>query len=213
MYHRSWWRLRRSPKAKPMAAEIGALVHSHIGGEVHRSFACGTSRSRKFNNKSTERIHSSSSHPNVIKPKQHPTILLSTTGASSLGLSRQSTGSWPPSPSCAVTARDSCLPMEGCDQSHRCSSEGSSRSRQVNPTLADWESWTHEAETDVQTSQLVRIQMAAAHWSLKWPAWNGAADDAQRPPIQRRPGTYLSRDGPPSNTFVHPGLRDNLLSH
>ena len=65
-----------------MAADTGALVPSHIDGELHRSVACGTSRSREFKKKSTERIHYSSSQPIVIEPKHEPiTTLLSTTGA------------------------------------------------------------------------------------------------------------------------------------
>ena len=58
-----------------MAAGSRALVPFHIDGEVHRSVACGTSRSEEVNKKSAE-----------SKPKP-TTELLSTTGASSLEMS------------------------------------------------------------------------------------------------------------------------------
>ena len=97
-----------------MVAGSRALVPFHIDGEVHRSVACGTSISREFKKKSTERIHTSNPQPTVIEPKTElPTKPLSTTRASSHEMSWQSNGSWPPS--YASATRESRFSMEGRD--------------------------------------------------------------------------------------------------
>ena len=103
-----------------MTASSRTQVPFHIDGEVHRSIACGTCRSREFNKKNTtEESTASNSHPIVIEPKNKTTTEpLFTTRASSHEMSWQSTGSWPPS--CASSTRDSCFPMEGRDLESIC---------------------------------------------------------------------------------------------
>ena len=140
-----------------MAADSRALVPSHIDREVHRSVACGTSRSREFKKKFTERVHTSSSQPIVIEPKHKPTTLLSTTGASSLEISWQSTGSWPPS--CDSTNRDSRFSMEGCELESICKAAVPwSSSRLSNPSTC----------MDPNGCSALKTQVTDLKWCRRW---------------------------------------------
>ena len=81
-------------RASMLGADVGTLVPFHIDGEVHRSVECGTSGSEEV--KTTGRIYTSNSQPNVIEPNTSTRPPVPTTGALSPKMDWQSTGSWPP---------------------------------------------------------------------------------------------------------------------